>query len=92
VQSRGPARRVYSLTSKGEQHLEHWAKVLETVSQSMFRLVARIHSQESYETEALIAGPGLRKTNEYKKISPDEANQGCENGGKRRVRICSMSP
>ncbi len=53
---------------KGEQHLEHWAKVLETVSQSMFRLVARIHSQESYETEALIAGqPGLRKTNEHKK-------------------------
>lgn len=35
----GPARRVYSLTAAGEQHLEEWATVLEHVSKSMTRFV-----------------------------------------------------
>lgn len=35
----GPARRVYRLTAKGEQHLEEWATVLEHVSKSMARFV-----------------------------------------------------
>ena len=35
----GPARRVYRLTSKGEQHLEEWATVLDHVSKSMARFV-----------------------------------------------------
>ncbi|HVN03528.1 MAG TPA: helix-turn-helix transcriptional regulator [Bryobacteraceae bacterium] len=35
----GPARRVYRLTARGEQHLEEWAAVLEHVSKSMARFV-----------------------------------------------------
>lgn len=35
----GPARRVYKLTAKGEQHLGEWAIVLEHVSKSMARFV-----------------------------------------------------
>lgn len=35
----GPARRVYTLTTKGERHLEEWATVLEHVSKSMARFV-----------------------------------------------------
>jgi poly-beta-hydroxybutyrate-responsive repressor len=35
----GPARRVYKLTARGEQHLEEWATVLEHVSKSMARFV-----------------------------------------------------
>ncbi len=35
----GPARRVYRLTRRGEQHLEEWATVLEHVSKSMARFV-----------------------------------------------------
>jgi PadR family transcriptional regulator PadR len=35
----GPARRVYRLTAKGEQHLEEWAAVLAHMSKSMARFV-----------------------------------------------------
>ena len=35
----GPARRVYRLTKKGEDHLEEWALVLEHLSKSMNRFV-----------------------------------------------------
>jgi DNA-binding PadR family transcriptional regulator len=35
----GPARRVYWLTPRGEEHLEEWATVLDHVSRSMGRFV-----------------------------------------------------
>jgi len=35
----GPARRVYRVTPRGEQHLQEWATVLEHVSKSMARFV-----------------------------------------------------
>ena len=35
----GPARRVYALTKKGEQHLQEWAQVLGKVAESMGRFV-----------------------------------------------------
>ena len=35
----GPARRVYRLTKKGEEHLEEWAAVLEKLSKSMSHFV-----------------------------------------------------
>lgn len=38
----GPARRVYKLTARGEQHLEEWASVLEHVSKSMARFVRTV--------------------------------------------------
>ena len=38
----GPARRVYSLTSKGEAHLREWAIVLDKVATSIARYVKRV--------------------------------------------------
>jgi poly-beta-hydroxybutyrate-responsive repressor len=35
----GPARRVYALTPRGEEHLAEWVEVLEHMSKSMARLV-----------------------------------------------------
>ena len=35
----GPARRVYRLTPRGEEHLREWTVVLEHVSKSMARFV-----------------------------------------------------
>jgi poly-beta-hydroxybutyrate-responsive repressor len=35
----GPARRVYRLTARGEEHLEEWITVLDHVSKSMARFV-----------------------------------------------------
>jgi len=35
----GPARRVYTLTARGVQHLDEWATVLDHVSKSMARFV-----------------------------------------------------
>jgi PadR family transcriptional regulator PadR len=35
----GPARRVYRLTARGEQHLQEWATVLGNVSKAMARFV-----------------------------------------------------
>jgi poly-beta-hydroxybutyrate-responsive repressor len=49
----GPARRVYKLTARGEQHLEEWATVLEHVSKSMARFVK--------ETRETLHGPGVPK-------------------------------
>lgn len=44
VDTGGPARRVYRLTSKGEKHLDEWATVLEHVSKSMARFVKATHA------------------------------------------------
>jgi PadR family transcriptional regulator len=38
----GPARRVYSLTRKGETHLQQWATVLAKVAASITRYVERV--------------------------------------------------
>lgn len=40
----GPARRVYTLTPRGEKHLEEWATVLDHVSKSMARFVNDAHA------------------------------------------------
>jgi PadR family transcriptional regulator len=39
VEGSGPARRFYSLTARGVEHLEEWIAVLEHMSQSMKRLI-----------------------------------------------------
>jgi PadR family transcriptional regulator, regulatory protein PadR len=39
VENPGPARRVYKLTSAGENHLQEWAFVLDHVSHAMARFV-----------------------------------------------------
>jgi DNA-binding PadR family transcriptional regulator len=41
VEGSGPARKVYSLTREGEEHLQEWAQVLKKVSKSMSRFVRR---------------------------------------------------
>jgi DNA-binding PadR family transcriptional regulator len=40
VNGSGPARRVYTLTGRGDEHLQEWLDVLNQVSRSMKRLVA----------------------------------------------------
>jgi PadR family transcriptional regulator PadR len=42
VAGNGPARRVYSLTRKGEAHLQQWATVLAKVAASITRYVERV--------------------------------------------------
>ncbi len=39
VEGSGPARRVYVLTSRGEEHLQEWVTVLEHMSRSMKRFI-----------------------------------------------------
>ena len=39
VEGSGPARRVYALTGRGEQHLDEWVAVLNSMSKSMARFV-----------------------------------------------------
>lgn len=56
VQSRGPARRVYSITRDGIKHLEEWAQVLHNLSKSMTNFVTKIH-----RGAATAAGKSLRK-------------------------------
>ena len=40
---KGPARRVYKLTRKGEHHLTEWATVLDHVSKSMAKFVRQVN-------------------------------------------------
>lgn len=44
VRQTGPARRVYSLTKAGEQHLAEWSQVLSNLSSAMTRFVDKTHS------------------------------------------------
>jgi len=41
VEGSGPARRLYALTARGEQHLEEWVTVLGHMSKSMTRFVSQ---------------------------------------------------
>lgn len=42
VDHNGPARRVYSLTERGEEHLDEWTAVLANMAQSMTRFVRTV--------------------------------------------------
>lgn len=44
VEGSGPARRVYALTPRGEQHLEEWVTVLSHMSRSMTRFLNEAQS------------------------------------------------
>ncbi len=44
VEGSGPARRVYSLTPSGVEHLDEWAEVLGNLSRSMSQFVADVRS------------------------------------------------
>jgi PadR family transcriptional regulator, regulatory protein PadR len=46
VRGNGPARRVYSLTSAGERHLEEWSQVLDHLSKAMARFVRKTHRKK----------------------------------------------
>ena len=43
VKEPGPARRVYSLTREGKEHLREWADVLTNVARAMNRFVEQAH-------------------------------------------------
>jgi poly-beta-hydroxybutyrate-responsive repressor len=40
----GPARRIYTLTSRGAAHLEEWAAVLEQISHQMARFLGEVRA------------------------------------------------
>jgi PadR family transcriptional regulator PadR len=44
VEGSGPARKLYSLTKEGEQHLKQWAQVLDKVCKSMFQFVRKVEA------------------------------------------------
>ena len=44
VEGSGPARKLYSLTKDGEQHLQQWAQVLKKVSKSMSQFVRKVEA------------------------------------------------
>jgi DNA-binding PadR family transcriptional regulator len=50
-EKRGPARRVYKLTAKGETHLDEWATVLDHVAKSMARYVRVVRRMQHPQTE-----------------------------------------
>lgn len=48
----GPARRVYTVTPRGHQHLEEWMNVLEHLSVSLDRLVREARELSAVSREA----------------------------------------
>jgi DNA-binding PadR family transcriptional regulator len=50
VEGSGPARRLYTLTPRGEQHFEEWISVLDHLSQSMTRFVGEAQATLSRES------------------------------------------
>jgi len=56
---RGPARRVYELTARGEEHLEEWLEVLEHMSGSMQRLVVKARGELLEKKAVVIAEEAL---------------------------------
>ncbi len=63
----GPARRVYTLTRDGEEHLEEWAAVLEHLAQAMDRFVRAVRKPKRRHTRprsrAAIASPSKKSRN-----------------------------
>ena len=60
VDGSGPARRLYTLTARGKQHLEEWVQVLDHLSQSMARFVG--DSQTLLKSKGARAGKTSRAT------------------------------
>jgi DNA-binding PadR family transcriptional regulator len=52
VEGSGPARKLYSLTTDGEQHLQQWAQVLKKVSRSMSQFVRKVEGFDSARARA----------------------------------------
>ena len=61
VEGSGPARRLYVLTPRGEQHLEEWVTVLEHMSRSMAQLVKLARSTIENSTLAGNEPPEIRE-------------------------------
>ncbi len=68
VHGTGPARKVYSLTPDGEEHLQHWAQVLKKVSKSMSRFVRRT---ESLSTNGAGPRPNPAKRSQSAPATPE---------------------
>jgi PadR family transcriptional regulator, regulatory protein PadR len=56
----GPARKVYSLTKHGEQHLNEWAQVLTNVSKSMSSFIRKVNALNSGSAKPLRRSPNER--------------------------------
>jgi DNA-binding PadR family transcriptional regulator len=71
VEGNGPARRLYALTPRGEQHLEEWIIVLEHMSKSMARFVKRAKSTVKRSKSQALG----TLANEFEK--GEKANENC---------------
>jgi PadR family transcriptional regulator len=60
VQGSGPARRVYKLTSRGEQHLDEWIAVLGHISKSMARFVRAAQAMPKHAESSNVLSAGRR--------------------------------
>lgn len=60
VHGSGPARRIYSLTAEGEQHLAEWSQVLDHLSKAMARFVRDAHKTNG-EVAQSVGAPGAQR-------------------------------
>ena len=64
----GPARRVYTLTARGEAHLQEWLAVLDHMSHSMKHLVAEA-KEMARRTSSSAAPVGRRSANSDERLA-----------------------
>ncbi len=64
----GPARRVYTLTPRGEEHLQEWLVVLDHMCHSMKRLVAEA-KRTAGRTSSSSAQVGRRSAKSEKRLA-----------------------
>jgi len=60
VEGGGPARRVYSLTKNGVEHLEEWRQVLDHLSKAMARFVRKAQKANGKTPRAVSTGKTRR--------------------------------
>jgi DNA-binding PadR family transcriptional regulator len=70
VEGAGPARRVYRLTPRGEEHLEEWVAVLRHMSASMTRFVKAAQALAQRRS-----GPRVVKTRPARKTARPRAGR-----------------
>ena len=68
VEHGGPARRLYVLTPRGEQHLEQWVSVLGHMSKSMTQFVKLARS--AMEDSTLVGGSEGTEIREHAAVKP----------------------
>jgi len=77
VTGKGPAKRVYCLTSRGEEHLAEWTTVLDHVARSMTRSCAQPESRLATSRHAdlrSLSAPGSEPPKQRSRRLPSPGN------------------